>query len=70
MKRSLILRRFTSAVCHLLFLVCLTTGSQAGQEWSTFTGPDEDFTVLMPATPARETKVTPQRPFTGQMITS
>jgi hypothetical protein len=34
-----------------------------------FTGPDGDFSVLLPAAPSRETKVTPQRYFTGQTIT-
>jgi hypothetical protein len=72
MNHSRILRRrhFISTVGHLLLLVCLTTISQARQEWSTFTGPDGDFTVLLPAAPARETKVTPQRHFTGQTVTS
>jgi hypothetical protein len=69
MNRSLTVRRVISVACYLLFLVRPSTISEARQEWSAFTGPDGDFTVRMPAAPARETKVTPQRYFTGQTIT-
>jgi hypothetical protein len=69
MNRSPVLRLLFSTLCQLLLLACPTvTVSQAGQEWSTFTGPDGDFTVQLPAAPVRETKVTPQRFFTGQTI--
>jgi hypothetical protein len=53
-----------------LFIACLTTASQARQGWSTFTGPDGDFSVQLPAAPTKESKVTPQMPFTGQTVTS
>jgi hypothetical protein len=70
MNRSPILRLLFSAVCQLLLLASpVATATQPRQEWSTFTGPDGDFTVQMPAAPARETKVTPQRYFIGQTIT-
>jgi hypothetical protein len=69
MNHSLVLRAVIFIVCHLLFLAVPNAVSQPRQEWNAFTGPDGDFTVLMPATPALETKVTPQRPFTGQTIT-
>jgi hypothetical protein len=70
MYHSLTLRRFTSAFCRLLFIASLAIASQARQGWSTFTGPAGDFTVQLPAAPTRETKVTPQMPFTGQTVTS
>lgn len=63
------LRRLFYIICHLLFLVCLPNASHARQEWVMLTGSDGDFTVLLPTTPARETKVTPQKYFTGQTIT-
>jgi hypothetical protein len=69
MNRSLVLRAVISIVCYLLFLAVPNAVSQPRQEWNAFTGPDGDFTVLLPATPARETKVTPQRHFAGQTIT-
>ena len=64
-----VLRLLFSAACQLLILASSVAASHAQQEWSTFTGPDGDFSVLLPVTPSRETKVTPQRYFTGQMIT-
>jgi len=70
MNCSFILRRFTSTGCRLLLFACLATVAQASQGWSTLTGVDGDFTVLLPAPPTRETIVTPNRPFTGQTITS
>lgn len=69
MNRSLTIHRVILIVCHLLLLAWPVTVSHARQEWSTFTGSDGDFTVQMPAAPAREIKVTPQRYFTGQTIT-
>jgi hypothetical protein len=69
MNRSPVLRLLFSTLCQLLLLACPTvTASQAGQEWSTFTGLDGDFTVQLPAAPVRKTKVTPRRYFTGQTI--
>lgn len=66
MKRSLI----SSIICLLLFVACPATVPQARQGWSTLTGPDGDFAVVLPNPPTRETKVTPQMPFTGQTIIS
>ena len=63
------LRRVIFIVCHFLLLTVPNAVSQPGQEWSTFTGPDGDFILLLPAVPNQETKVTPQRPFNGQTIT-
>lgn len=68
MNRRDVFRLVFSAACQFLILACPVAASQARQEWSTFTGPDGDFSVLLPTTPARETKVTPQRYFTGQTI--
>lgn len=50
----------------LLCLAGLVRGSAAQGLWSVFTGPDGDFTVSFPRAPARESRVTPQKPFTGQ----
>lgn len=70
MNRPPVISLLLYAVCRLLLLACpVVTAAQPRQEWSTFTGPDGDFTVQMPAAPTRETKVTPQRYFTGQPIT-
>lgn len=64
-----VLHLLFSAACQLLILAGTVAASHAQQDWSTFTGPDGDFSVLLPAAPSRETKVTPQRYFTGQTIT-
>ncbi|HEX8072035.1 MAG TPA: hypothetical protein VF546_18950 [Pyrinomonadaceae bacterium] len=68
MNRSLIFRRLLFIVGHLLFLAQPLLVSQARQDWVTLKGPDGDFTLQMPAAPSKETKVTPQRYFTGQTI--
>lgn len=67
-RRDVLLLSF-SAACQFLILACPVAALHARQDWSTFTGPDGDFSVLLPAAPSRETKVTPQRYFTGQTIT-
>lgn len=68
MNRPLILRRVVCIIGYFMFLASLATVSQARQGWDSFIGPDGDFTVLFPAAPSQETKVTPQRYFTGQTI--
>lgn len=51
-------------------LVCLTTCAAAPAQaaWRTLTGPDGDFTITLPGTPARSASVTPQLFFTGQQV--
>lgn len=41
---------------------------RAQGDWQTIIGPDKDFVIDFPSTPAHETKKTPQKPFTGQKI--
>jgi hypothetical protein len=52
----------------LLLLAIFTPELRAQETWSAFMGPGGDFTVSFPGTPTRETKITPQKPFTGQKI--
>lgn len=52
----------------LLFLIVFVPELRAQDTWNTFAGPDGDFTVSFPGAPAHETKITPQKPFTGQKI--
>lgn len=40
------------------------------EHWHTLVGPDQDFSVSLPAEPECQRMVTPQTPFTGQTITS
>jgi hypothetical protein len=58
---------FPSFAVALMFLFLgLTPISEAQQVWVEFTSPDADVAVSFPGTPARESRVTPQKPFTGQ----
>lgn len=50
------------------FLPAPTTSAQ--EQWRTLVGPDQDFSVSLPAEPERQSVITPQTPFTGQTITS
>lgn len=68
MNHPLVFRLLFSVACQLTLLACMAAASQARQEWSVLTGPDGNFTIQLPAAPARETKVTPQRHFMGQTI--
>jgi hypothetical protein len=52
----------------LLFLTIFVPEFRAQGTWSTFTAPDRDFTISFPGAPERETKTTPQKPFTGQKV--
>jgi hypothetical protein len=55
-------------ILFLLLLTIFTPELMAQETWSAFTGPDGDFTISFPGAPERETKITPQKPFTGQKI--
>ena len=55
-------------ILFLLSLMILVPELRALETWSAFTGPDGDFTVFFPGAPERETKTTPQKPFTGQKV--
>jgi hypothetical protein len=52
----------------LLSLTIFVPELRALETWSDFTGPDGDFTISFPGAPERETKPTPQKPFTGQAV--
>lgn len=56
------------ALITLLFFTTVVPEFKAQGAWSTFTGPDGDFTISFPGVPGRETKITPQKPFTGQRV--
>jgi len=45
-RRDVLLLSF-SAACQLLILACPVAALHARQDWSTFTGPDGDFSVLL-----------------------
>jgi len=64
---SLISRLSSFAIVLVILLVYPTTISWA-QEVSliSFTGPDWDFTISFPGAPTHESRVTPQKRFTGQ----
>lgn len=62
--------RLLSPVIVLVLLLACPTLTSLAQEaaWRSVTGPDGDFTVSLPGAPKHESKVTPQKPFTGQKI--
>lgn len=53
-----------------LLLCLLAPGVPAQEQWRTFVGPDQDFSVSLPGEPERENIITPHKPFAGQTITS
>jgi hypothetical protein len=58
---------FPSFAVALMFLLQgLTPISPAQQVWVEFTSPDGDVSVSFPGAPAHESRITPQKPFTGQ----
>lgn len=68
MTHQLSLPRYQASIIALLFFITLVPGFKAQGAWITFTGPDGDFTISFPGAPERETKITPQKPFTGQKV--
>jgi hypothetical protein len=60
--------RHQASIIILLFLMIFVPELRAQETWSAFMGPDRDFTVSFPGAPERETKTTPQKPFTGQKV--
>ena len=62
--------RFVTVFYSALLLCLLTQGTQAQEQWRTLVGPDQDFSVSLPAEPERKSEITHQTPFTGQAITS
>lgn len=55
-----------SATLLMILLFGLASISRAQEVWVDFTSPDKDVAVLFPSTTAHESRVTPQKPFTGQ----
>ena len=56
------------ALITLLFFTTVAPEFKAQVAWSTFTGPDGDFSISFPGEPGRETRITPQKHFTGQKV--
>jgi hypothetical protein len=61
---------FVAAFYSALLLCLLTQSTQAQEQWRTIVGPDQDFSVSLPAEPERNSEITYQTPVTGQTITS
>lgn len=55
-----------SAALLMTLLLGLAPISRAQQVWVEFISPDKDIAVLFPDPPTHESRVTPQKPFTGQ----
>jgi hypothetical protein len=55
-----------STVLPMIFLLGVASISRAQEVWVGFTSPDKDVAVLFPGAPTHESRVTPQKPFTGQ----
>jgi hypothetical protein len=70
MRRPDISSRFVAPFYSALLLCLLTQSTIAQEQWRTLVGPDQDFSVSLPAEPERKSEITHQTPFTGQTITS
>lgn len=62
--------RFVAPFYSALLLCLFTQSTIAQEQWRTIVGPDQDFSVSLPAEPERKSEITHQTPFTGQTITS
>lgn len=59
---------FLSLIIFLFSLTALPPRSYAQEAWHPLTGPDNDFTIWVPGASSHQTKITPQKPFTGQKM--